>query len=142
MNARLFLAAVLVTAGAGQLTAQQTPFDMAPATLVAASDVNEVALRQDHVLVDLSAALAAGIEGMPIISADDVEVGRIEGLDATDGTAIVGLGGFFGLGEQQTVLPLSELSFQRHVDGRVSAFVGQPSDRLNELASAASADFS
>ncbi|MBU2958900.1 hypothetical protein Q4511_16030 [Paracoccus sp. 1_MG-2023] len=142
MTARLFLAAIATTAAASGAFAQQTPYEIAPATLVASSDVNDIALRQNNVLVDLRDALDAGVRGMPIVAADDVSIGRIDRLNPAAGTAIVSMGGFWGLGQRQVVLPLDQISFQRHADGNVSAYIGQPSDRLGQISRIPRGDFS
>lgn len=142
MTVRPILVALTAILPAGIGFAQQAPFENAPATLVATSEVNSVALRQDNVLVDLSAAMAAGIEGMAVISADDVEVGHVERLNPSEGTATIGFGGFLGLGERKAVLPLSKLAFQQQPDGQVRAFIAQPSDRLAEIPESPQADMS
>ena len=127
-------AIVAVTALAAlPATAQEIGPEPAPRTLVAATQVNEVALRPDHVLVDLTDAMAAGIRGMRVISADDVEVGEIDRLMPRTASVRMGLGGFWGLGERPAVLPLTDMSFQRRPDGTISAFIPQSSDRLGEI---------
>ncbi|MBM3605916.1 MAG: hypothetical protein FJX25_14610 [Alphaproteobacteria bacterium] len=105
----------------------------APAPADATSATNDVALREGNVIVPPAEALAGDVEGVSVYSADDEEIGQISRMDDQSQAAIVGVGGFLGLGERDVALPLSDLSFQRTAEGEIRAYAPIPSEQVDDL---------
>lgn len=75
------------------------------------------------------------LEGATVYGVDDEEVGKVDHIDGTgmDGTAIVDVGGFLGIGAKPVALPLSELEFMRDEDGDVHATTSWTKEKLKDL---------
>ncbi|WP_163846260.1 PRC-barrel domain-containing protein [Pseudooceanicola aestuarii] len=75
--------------------------------------------------------IAADLIGTDVITSGGTEVGEIDRIVLVDGDvmAVIGVGGFFGFGESQVMLPLTELSRR---DSHLEA-PGYTSDQLRAL---------
>ena len=47
--------------------------------------------------------------------------------------AVVGFGGFLGMGERQVSLPMDQISFQRDGEGTVRAYIAQDSEQIEDM---------
>jgi hypothetical protein len=116
-----------------QDTADEATTEVAPSSGEVTASANAIALREGSSLVEADEVMAEGMDGTPVFSSDDEEVGNIEMFDTDGEAAIIGVGGFLGLGEKNVALPLEDLSFQRDEDGELRAYIATHSDQIEAL---------
>jgi hypothetical protein len=88
-----------------------------------------------HVRLSPTELIPSTLEGATIYGIDDEQVGTIDHIDGSgmDGTAVVDVGGFLGIGAKPVALPLRELEFMRDEDGDVHATTSWTKEELKEL---------
>ncbi|RJE81114.1 PRC-barrel domain-containing protein [Paracoccus sp. JM45] len=118
---------------ADEAVADAATTEVAPSSGEVTASANAIALREGSSLVEADEVMAEGMDGTPVYSADDEEVGSIEMFDTDSEAAIIGVGGFLGLGEKNVALPLADLSFQRDEDGELRAYIATASDQIEAL---------
>lgn len=118
---------------ADEAAADAATTEVAPSAGEVTASANAIALREGSSLVEADEVMAEGMDGTPVYSSDDEEVGSIEMFDTDTEAAIIGVGGFLGLGEKNVALPLSDLSFQRGGEGELRAYIATASDQIEAL---------
>merc|ERR1711974_102082 len=118
---------------ADEAAADAATTEVAPSAGEVTASANAIALREGSSLVEADEVMAEGMDGTPVYSSDDEEVGSIEMFDTDTEAAIIGVGGFLGLGEKNVALPLSDLSFQRDGEGELRAYIATASDQIEAL---------
>ncbi|WP_104668809.1 PRC-barrel domain-containing protein [Ensifer adhaerens] len=89
----------------------------------------------NHVRLDASELTPANLEGATVYGADDDKVGTVDHLHGVgeNGTAIIDVGGFLGIGAKPVAVPLADLDFMRDDDGDVHATTTWTKDQLKEM---------
>lgn len=119
--------------GSDEAAADAAAGDVAPSTGEVTAVANAIALREGNTVVEAGDVMAEGMDGVPVFSADDEEIGQISQFDTEAQAAIVEVGGFLGLGQRDVALPVSDLSFQRDEEGALRAYVAIPSEEVDDL---------
>lgn len=122
-----------VAAGSDEAAADTAAAGAPPSAGEVTAAANAIALREGSAVVEADEVMAEGMDGTPVYSADDEEVGTIEQFDTNVQAAIVGVGGFLGLGERSVALPLDQMSFQRDDAGELRAYIAVPSSEIENL---------
>jgi hypothetical protein len=89
----------------------------------------------NHIRLSHAELTPAIIEGATVYGADDHKVGKIDHIhgQGADGTAIIDVGGFLGIGAKPVAVPLTQLDFMRDEDGEIHALTSWTKDALKEM---------
>lgn len=98
-----------------------------------AQAARQIALREGQQLVEADEVVETGLDGLKVFSADELELGEIDQFDTEGRMAIIGLGGFLGMGERDVALPLDQISFQRDGNGEIRAYLAVAADDVDSL---------
>jgi hypothetical protein len=91
----------------------------ANATAMTDADVASDSASDSGMVDNFAGMIASDIVGMNVVQADGEDIGEVDSIVRDNGAlaAVVGIGGFLGLGEHSVAVPLSELS--RGEDGQL-----------------------
>lgn len=89
----------------------------------------------NHIRISANELTPGMIEGATVYGADDHKVGKVEHVHGagTDGSAIIDVGGFLGIGAKPVSVPLSDLQFTRDENGDIHAMIGWTKDQLKDM---------
>ncbi|MFD2741281.1 PRC-barrel domain-containing protein [Sulfitobacter aestuarii] len=113
----------------------------ATAEVDSAAEVDTEVTRTDSTMAEsFSGMIASDLIGLEVMSADDEKIGEIQQVvrQGDKLAAIVGVGGFLGLGERDVAVPLEEISRAGEGDLKLSTWTkaeleAQPEADLNTL---------
>ena len=78
---------------------------------------------------------ASKLIGTPVMNSANERIGEIDelvmGKDGTASHAVIGVGGFLGIGEKAVAVPFSSVKLARDKDGNLMATVNAAKDELN-----------
>ena len=78
---------------------------------------------------------ASKLIGTPVMNSAQERIGEIDelvmGMDGTASHAVIGVGGFLGIGEKAVAVPFSSVKLARDKDGNLTATVNAAKDELN-----------
>lgn len=78
---------------------------------------------------------ASKLIGTPVVNSANERIGEIDeivmGLDGSASHAVIGVGGFLGIGEKAVAVPFSNVKLARDKDGNLTSTVNATKEELN-----------